>query len=248
MSTNESYAAIARRRGGKSPADVTVVRTGPDPERLRRQAADPGAAPRPPAPRRLHRRHGTAGRRRPGPPRRGTSSSTTSGRDDIAFTFMGAGDCYDELVALRDALGLQDHVEFPGRVPDETVVERPVHRGRGAVARPEEPAQRRLDDEQDHGVHGLRAAGRRVRPQGDPGVGRRRRGLRAERGRARVTPRPSSTSSTTTTRREEMGRPGAPRSRSDSPGRTSATAYVGVFDQLVGSRHAEQTRAGGAEA
>ncbi len=34
---------------------------------------------------------------------------------------MGGGDCFDEVVALRDELGLDDHVEFTGRVPDETV-------------------------------------------------------------------------------------------------------------------------------
>ena len=33
-STNESYAAVARRRGGKEAEHVTVVRTGPDPQRL----------------------------------------------------------------------------------------------------------------------------------------------------------------------------------------------------------------------
>jgi glycosyltransferase involved in cell wall biosynthesis len=44
-------------------------------------------------------------------------------RDDVSFTFMGAGDSYGEVVALRDELGLQDYVELPGRVPDETVVD-----------------------------------------------------------------------------------------------------------------------------
>jgi len=43
------------------------------------------------------------------------------GRDDIAFTVMGSGDCLDDLIALRDELGLADHVEFTGRVPDEVV-------------------------------------------------------------------------------------------------------------------------------
>jgi glycosyltransferase involved in cell wall biosynthesis len=43
------------------------------------------------------------------------------GRDDIAFTLIGAGDCFDELVALRDELKLGDHVEFTGRAPDELV-------------------------------------------------------------------------------------------------------------------------------
>jgi glycosyltransferase involved in cell wall biosynthesis len=43
------------------------------------------------------------------------------GRDDIAFTLIGSGDCYEELVALRDELKLQGHVQFTGRVPDELV-------------------------------------------------------------------------------------------------------------------------------
>jgi glycosyltransferase involved in cell wall biosynthesis len=43
------------------------------------------------------------------------------GRDDIAFTLIGSGDCFDDLVALRDMLGLAGHVEFTGRAPDEDV-------------------------------------------------------------------------------------------------------------------------------
>ena len=42
------------------------------------------------------------------------------GRDDIGFTH-GSGDCFDELVALRDELGLAGVVEFTGRAPDELV-------------------------------------------------------------------------------------------------------------------------------
>jgi glycosyltransferase involved in cell wall biosynthesis len=45
------------------------------------------------------------------------------GRRDISFTLMGAGDCYSDLVAQRDRLGLQDFVEMPGRVPDEVVAQ-----------------------------------------------------------------------------------------------------------------------------
>ena len=47
----------------------------------------------------------------------------TMDRRDISFTLMGAGDCHADLVAERDRLGLQDFVEMPGRVPDETVAE-----------------------------------------------------------------------------------------------------------------------------
>jgi glycosyltransferase involved in cell wall biosynthesis len=43
------------------------------------------------------------------------------GRDDIGFTLIGSGDCFNELVALRDELGLAGHVEFTGRAPDELV-------------------------------------------------------------------------------------------------------------------------------
>ncbi len=43
------------------------------------------------------------------------------GRNDIAFTLIGKGDCYEELLELRDTLGLGDVVEFTGRAPDELV-------------------------------------------------------------------------------------------------------------------------------
>ena len=43
------------------------------------------------------------------------------GRKDIAFTLIGSGDCFEELVALRDQLGLAEYVHFTGRAPDELV-------------------------------------------------------------------------------------------------------------------------------
>jgi glycosyltransferase involved in cell wall biosynthesis len=122
VSTNGSYAHIAMERGARDSADVTVVRTGPDPDKLRRAA--------PVDELRRGRRHlvayiGVMG------PQDGVDLAMRAahhvvhelGRDDVSFTFMGGGDCYDELVALRDELGLLDHVELPGRVPDGTVVD-----------------------------------------------------------------------------------------------------------------------------
>jgi glycosyltransferase involved in cell wall biosynthesis len=122
ISTNSSYAEIAMRRGGKAPTDVTVVRTGPDGERLRRRAANPAC--------RRGRRHlvaylGVMG------PQDGVDLAVRAAayvvhdlnRTDVSFTFLGSGDSYHDLVALRDELGLQDYLELPGRVPDETVLD-----------------------------------------------------------------------------------------------------------------------------
>ena len=120
ISTNDSYRDIAIRRSGKRPGDVTVVRTGPDPDRLRRGQADPAQ--------RRGRRYLAAYIGVMGPQdgvdivlRAADVIVHELGRHDIAFTLIGSGDCFDELVALRDELGLASHVEFTGRAPDELV-------------------------------------------------------------------------------------------------------------------------------
>jgi glycosyltransferase involved in cell wall biosynthesis len=120
ISTNESYRDIAVKRSGKAVSDVTVVRSGPDPVRLRRGTVHPEL--------RRGRRFlaayiGVMG------PQDGVDNVVRAadvvvhelGRDDIAFTLIGSGDCFDELVALRDELHLAGHVEFTGRAPDELV-------------------------------------------------------------------------------------------------------------------------------
>jgi glycosyltransferase involved in cell wall biosynthesis len=120
ISTNDSYREIAITRGRKSPADVSVVRTGPDPQWLKCGTEFPE----------LRRGHrflavyiGVMG------PQDGVDIVVRAadivvnklGRDDVAFTMIGSGDCLEDLIALRDELGLADHVEFAGRVPDEVV-------------------------------------------------------------------------------------------------------------------------------
>jgi glycosyltransferase involved in cell wall biosynthesis len=45
------------------------------------------------------------------------------GRRDISFTLIGSGDCFDNLVALRDRLDLSNFVTFTGRIPDADVAE-----------------------------------------------------------------------------------------------------------------------------
>jgi glycosyltransferase involved in cell wall biosynthesis len=120
ISTNDSYRATVIERDGVSPAAVTVVRTGPDPQRLKAVAPDPAM--------RRGRPHlvayiGVMG------PQDGVDivlkvADTVVNkwrRTDIAFTLIGSGDCFDELVAMREQLGLEDFVEFTGRVPDKMV-------------------------------------------------------------------------------------------------------------------------------
>lgn len=40
----------------------------------------------------------------------------------VSFTLIGTGDCFSEMVALRDELRLGEYVEFTGRPPDELVL------------------------------------------------------------------------------------------------------------------------------
>jgi glycosyltransferase involved in cell wall biosynthesis len=120
ISTNESYREIAVARSGKRASDVTVVRTGPETQRPRRVRAYPEL--------RRGRRFLAAYIGVMGPQdgvdivvRAASIVVHELGREDIAFTLIGSGDCFRDLVALRDELGLAGHVEFTGRAPDELV-------------------------------------------------------------------------------------------------------------------------------
>jgi glycosyltransferase involved in cell wall biosynthesis len=114
ISTNESYRRIAVERGGLDPADVTVVRSGPD-TRAMRPVLPPEDAPRP-------RRHslvylGIMG------PQDGVDTILDvmdelvhrRGRADVEATLMGFGDCLEQLRQRSRELGLEDVVTFTGR-------------------------------------------------------------------------------------------------------------------------------------
>jgi glycosyltransferase involved in cell wall biosynthesis len=120
ISTNESYRSVVRDRHGIDAERITVVRTGPDPNRLKPIDPDPGL--------RRGRPHlaayiGVMG------PQDGVNLVLEMAdfiinvlkRTDISFTLIGSGDCFEELVQQRDRLGLEDFVEFTGRIPDEAV-------------------------------------------------------------------------------------------------------------------------------
>jgi asparagine synthase (glutamine-hydrolysing) len=120
IATNESYRAVATGRGRRRPADVTIVRTGPAPDRMRRGEPDPAL-------RRGHRHLlvyiGVMG------PQDGVDMALHAlahivherRRTDVALTLIGDGDAGPALRALAAELNLGEHVEFTGRAPDELV-------------------------------------------------------------------------------------------------------------------------------
>lgn len=117
IATNESYRAKALTRGAKREDQVTVVRTGPDPDRLKKQAPVPEL--------RRGRRHLAAYLGVMGPQdgvdivlRAADKVVHDLGREDISFLLIGTGDCFEELIDLRAELDLEKHVEFTGRIPD----------------------------------------------------------------------------------------------------------------------------------
>ena len=120
ISTNDSYRQTVLARDGVDPSDVTVVRTGPDSARLHRTAADPSLRRDKPY---LVAYIGVMG------PQDGVDLVLELadvvvrqlGRRDIGFTLMGSGDCFEDLVALRDRLDLSEFVTFTGRISDAEV-------------------------------------------------------------------------------------------------------------------------------
>lgn len=117
ISTNESYKEIAISRGRKRPEDVVVVRSGPMLSRFQRCEPDPLL--------KRGRRHlgvylGVMG------PQDGVDYALRAirhaidlGVTDTTFAFIGAGDSYDDLVALNTELGTGEYVLFTGRVSDD---------------------------------------------------------------------------------------------------------------------------------
>lgn len=118
ISTNESYRKVAIERG-KLPAErVVVVRSAPDLSRFIRREPDSRLSA---GKRYLLAYVGVMG------PQDGVDYALRAlkvlrddlGRRDLHCIFMGAGDCRDEMVTLSQQLGIDDFVEFPGRVSDE---------------------------------------------------------------------------------------------------------------------------------
>lgn len=123
ISTNESYKSVAIARGRKAPADVFVVRSGPDLQIFRKTAGNL-----------LYR----AGRRYlvgylgvmgdvdgvEGLIRIVHELVVKRGRHDIQFCLIGGGPMLESLKLLARELKVSAFIEFTGRVPDDEVMER----------------------------------------------------------------------------------------------------------------------------
>jgi glycosyltransferase involved in cell wall biosynthesis len=121
IATNESYRRVALTRGGRRPADVTVVRSGPNTARMR------------PVQGRIElrrgRRHLAVYLGIMGPQDgvdvvlRALDVLVHELGKDMHVALLGFGDCYDSLVELAGTLGLNEHVTFTGRADAQMITE-----------------------------------------------------------------------------------------------------------------------------
>jgi glycosyltransferase involved in cell wall biosynthesis len=122
IATNESYRRIAVERGRMNPERVFVVRSGPSLERLQIL---------PPVPElKRGRRYlvgyvGVMGAQEGIPYLLEAARHIVRDleREDVHFTLVGGGPALEEMRRLTSQLGLDEHVEFLGRVPDRTLLE-----------------------------------------------------------------------------------------------------------------------------
>jgi glycosyltransferase involved in cell wall biosynthesis len=121
IATNESYRQVAMRRGGVAPERVTVVRSGPSRARFATMGVPDPAL-------RRGRAHLVAYLGVMAPQdgvdhllRAAAHLVHARGRQDVAFTLIGAGDSFEDLKRLASELRLDEVVAFTGRIPDAEV-------------------------------------------------------------------------------------------------------------------------------
>jgi glycosyltransferase involved in cell wall biosynthesis len=122
ISTNASYQRIAMKRGHVPIERTTVVRSGPDTSVMK-----PGE-PKPAL--RRGKKHLVAWLGIMGP-QDGVDGVLDvakrvvqdHGRTDVQFALLGFGDCLEDLQRQSREMGLDDHVEFTGRVGPEKIAD-----------------------------------------------------------------------------------------------------------------------------
>ncbi|MGW2296764.1 glycosyltransferase family 4 protein [Streptomyces violaceorubidus] len=121
IATNESYKDVAVRRGGRRPDDVFVVRSAPATDRFQPVPAEPELKRGKPH---LLCYLGVMG------PQDGVDYALRAlaklrdevGRTDWHAVFIGSGDAFEAMLQLSRSLGLDEQVEFTGRIPDADLV------------------------------------------------------------------------------------------------------------------------------
>ena len=121
--TNESYREVAIGRGGKAPADVFVVRSGPDLDKFKAVAPQPDYK---------HGRRFMVGYLGVMGEFDGVDHLVRAaaalihgdGRTDVQFCLIGDGPTRQALPDLAAELRITEWMEFPGRVSDEEMIAR----------------------------------------------------------------------------------------------------------------------------
>lgn len=120
ISTNESYRELAISRGKKNPEHVTIVRSGPNPDRLYLTEPDSAVLG--------HHKYLLVYIGVMGPQDRVDIAIdalneiiNVRGNKDYCLALLGDGDCFTELQDQVRRLDLTDHITFTGRADDEVI-------------------------------------------------------------------------------------------------------------------------------
>ncbi|MDP8924336.1 MAG: glycosyltransferase family 4 protein [Chloroflexota bacterium] len=117
IATNQSYRAVETERGGVPPERITIVRNGPNPDRLRPVEPDPDLRANAPT---IIGFGGTIGYQD------GVEYLVRAlarlvhdlGRTDVFCVVVGTGDALADVRALATRLGLDEYIRFTGWVSD----------------------------------------------------------------------------------------------------------------------------------
>jgi len=120
ISTNESYKAIAMRRGGRKAQDVVVVRNSPDPSRFTVRPSDPSL--------RRSAQYLVAFLGEIGQQdgvdvliRAISTIKSQLGPERVHYVLMGAGPHYDKIVAYAKKCGVAEQITFTGRADNDMI-------------------------------------------------------------------------------------------------------------------------------
>ncbi len=120
ISTNESYKAIAMRRGGRAARDIVVVRNSPDPLRFAIGAPDPALRK---SAKYLVAFLGEIGQQDGVDVliRAISSINAQLAPETVHYVLMGAGPHFDNIVAYAKKCGVAEQITFTGRADNDTI-------------------------------------------------------------------------------------------------------------------------------